>query len=124
MSVATPRASDGDDGASTGDSAQLWPGLAANRAAIAELCRALCIRRLAAFGSAVTGGFDEAWSDVDLLVEFDPQRRHRRYEDYFELKEGLEALLGRPVDLVTPEALANPYFATSVASTEAELYAA
>ena len=111
-------------GSSAADGATMWPVLAANHAAIAEMCRRLDIRRLAVFGSAVTRDFDESRSDVDLLVEFDPDRRDRRYEDYFELKEGLEALLGRPVNLVTPEALANPYFAASVTSTEAELYAA
>ena len=102
----------------------LWPELAAKREAIAELCRALGVRRLAVFGSATTGEFDPSRSDVDFLVAFDPARRARRFEDFFGLKEGLEALLDRPVDLVTPDALTNPYFAESVARTEAELYAA
>lgn len=102
----------------------LWPPLSTNRSAIEELCRAHHVRRLAVFGSATTSCFDPNRSDVDLLVEFDPDRRSRRFEDYFGLKEGLEALLGRPVELVTPEALANPFFAASVTNTEAELYVA
>ena len=108
---------------SAGDGARMWPVLAADQTAIAELCRRLGIRRLAAFGSAVAGGFDEARSDVDVLVAFDPDRRERPYEDYVELKEDLEALLGRPADLVTPEALTNPYFAAWVSRTEVKLYA-
>ena len=39
-------------------------------------------------------------------------------------KESLEALLGRPVDLVAPVALENPHFAASVAESGQELYAA
>jgi len=40
------------------------------------------------------------------------------------LKEALEALLGRPVDLVDPSAMDNPYFAEMVEHTRQELYAA
>jgi predicted nucleotidyltransferase len=55
------------------------------------------VRRLNLFGSAARGDFDPQRSDVDFLVEFD-----RTHTDalYFGLKEALEGLLGRPVDLV------------------------
>ena len=102
----------------------LWPPLSTNRSAIEELCRAHHVRRLAVFGSATSSRFDPERSDVDLLVEFDSRQRTKRFEDYFGLKEGLEALLGRSVELVTPDALANPFFAASVADSEAELYVA
>ena len=39
--------------------------------AIAELCRRFGVRRLDLFGSAVTGRFDLARSDLDFLVEFE-----------------------------------------------------
>lgn len=94
-----------------------------DRDAIADLCRRRGVRRLAVFGSAVTDRFDEARSDVDFLVEF-TEGRHGRFDAYFGLKEELEALLGRAVDLVTPSALENPYFAASVEATAQELYAA
>ena len=102
----------------------LWPALSTNRSAIEELGLAHHVRRLAVFGSATSSRFDPNRSDIDLLVEFDPDRRSKRFEDYFGLKEGLEAVLARPVELVTPEALANPFFAASVTATEAELYVA
>ena len=59
------------------------------------------VARLAVFGSV---GRDEARtdSDVDLLVEFD---RPVGLFAFSELKEYLEGLLGRPVDLVTRAAL-------------------
>ena len=102
----------------------LWPPLSTNRPAIVDLCRAHHVTRLAVFGSATSSRFDPERSDVDLLVEFDSRQRTKRFEDYFGLKEGLEALLGRSVELVTPDALANPFFAASVADSEAELYVA
>ena len=98
-------------------------GPALNREAIAALCRAHSVRSLAVFGSAVTGRFDESRSDVDFLVEFTDDVPDR-FDAYFGLKEGLEALLGRPVDLVTSGALENPHFAASVIGQSEELYAA
>ena len=47
-----------------------------------------------------------------------------RFDAFFGLKESLETLLKRPVDLVDPSALQNPYFAQSVVSSRRELYAA
>ncbi|MHB1510126.1 MAG: nucleotidyltransferase family protein [Acidimicrobiales bacterium] len=98
--------------------------LSDNRDAIIELCQCYGVLRLAVFGSAVTDEFEPERSDVDFLVEFDPGRRRARFDDYFGLKEALEALLSRQVDLVTREALANPYFAESVERMCTDLYAA
>jgi len=64
------------------------------------------------FGSAGTDRLDEATSDIDSLVEFD-DTPVSRFDAYFGLKEDLEALLGRPVDLVSTAAVENPYFANS-----------
>lgn len=72
--------------------------------AVAELCRRYGVRRLDAFGSAVGGnGFDPARSDVDLLVEFGGDLDD--VAAYLDFKEALEALLGRPVDLVERQAV-------------------
>jgi len=98
--------------------------LTACRGEITELCQLFGVSRLTVFGSAASGGFDPGHSDIDFLVSFNPAREARRFEDYFGLKEGLEALLYCPVDLVTPEALANPYFAASIESNGEEIYAA
>lgn len=94
-----------------------------DREAVSDLCRRFGVHRLSVFGSAMTDRFDETRSDVDFLVEFadDPAAR---FDAYFGLKEALEALLGRPVDLVMPSALENPYFAASVEANAEELYAA
>lgn len=97
------------------------PGL--EEGVIAELCQRFHVRRLSIFGSAVTSAFDPETSDVDFLVEFDDGATDL-FGAYFDLKEALETLLGRPVDLVTPKSLENPYFAESVERTRRDLYAA
>ena len=97
--------------------------LMVDRDAIAALCRRYGVRRLAMFGSAANETFDQADSDVDFLVEFE-QDTTDGFGSYFGLKEDLETLFSRPVDLVMPDALENPYFAESVAASARELYAA
>jgi len=66
---------------------------------------------------------DPQRSDLDFLVDFDADSS-RLFDRYFGLKESLEALYGRPVDLVMPGALDNPYFAASVRRNSQEMYAA
>jgi len=94
------------------------------RSEIEHLCRELGVRRLDVFGSATGDTFDETSSDLDVLVEFDATPGFDYYSAYFGLKEGLETIVGRPVDLVTASAVENPYFRERVMRTKEQLYAA
>ena len=83
-----------------------------------RLCRRFHVRRLELFGSAARDDFDPERSDFDFLVEFDRQHRDAlSLRTYFRLKEGLEALFGRPVDLVELGAIRNPYLKRSINSS-------
>ncbi len=95
-----------------------------HRVRIAELCRRFRVRRLDLFGSAARDDFEEARSDVDFLVEFLDESVGPGLDAYFGLKEGLEALVGRPVDLVMPEAVTNPYVRADIARHRTTVYAA
>lgn len=64
--------------------------------------RALGVVRLALFGSVLRNQARPD-SDVDVLVQFTPGAK--TYEHFFALSELLESRLGRPVELVTTEAL-------------------
>ncbi len=88
---------------------------------IAELCRRLQVGRLAIFGSATSDDF-RADSDVDVLVSFE-RDGDGLFNRYFDLKEGLEAIFGRPVDLVMEDSLRNPYFRASVERSKRTVYA-
>jgi len=95
------------------------------RQEIESLCRRLGIRRLDLFGSAIGASFDVDTSDVDVLVEFDLDRPDFDYfNTYFTLKEGLEHILGRAVDVVSVTSIRNPYFRDRVMRTRESLYAA
>ena len=51
-------------------------------------------------------------------------RRGEYADAYFGLREDLEGLFGRPVDLVMIAAVTNPYFLKNIESTRRVLYAA
>lgn len=91
--------------------------------ALTDLCEKYHVERLDVFGSAATGDADES-SDIDFLVEFDSSVNPRRFDNFFELRRALEELFGRPVDLVEPGGLRNPYFVRRVNETRREIYAA
>ena len=75
---------------------------------IASFCREKHIRRLAIFGSALRSDFRPD-SDIDLLVEFEPDHTPSFF-GIARMERELSALLGgRKVDLRTPEDLSR-YF--------------
>jgi predicted nucleotidyltransferase len=92
-------------------------------AELRELCRRFGVARLELFGSATTDAFDPERSDLDFLVDFDANPADL-FKRYFGLKESLEVLYGREVDLVMTGALANPYFIEAVNQTRQLVYAA
>jgi predicted nucleotidyltransferase len=98
--------------------------IAQNSHRITELCRRYRVRRLEVFGSAASDGFDPQRSDVDFLVEFEPLAEGLHADAYFGLRESLEELLSRPVDLVMTRAIRNPYFLEAIEPTRTLLYAA
>ena len=77
-----------------------------NLEAIGRLCRLYGVRKLELFGSILRQDFDPEHSDVDLLVKFE-RRVADSFANFLDLKEALEQLLGRPVDLVELRAIRN-----------------
>lgn len=82
---------------------------------IADFCRRHHVRRLALFGSVLRPDFGPA-SDVDVLVEFDPH--HVPGLDVFAMEEDLAGILGRKVDLKTPQFLSRYIRDQAVAEAE------
>jgi predicted nucleotidyltransferase len=95
-----------------------------HREELQALCRRFHVRRLDLFGSAARGDFDSEHSDFDFIVEFDRGAPLHPFDTYFGLKEGLEALLGRNVDLVELSAVRNPYLKASIEQSRENVYAA
>ena len=91
---------------------------------IGELCRRFRVRRLYLFGSAARGAFDVDRSDLDFLVEFESMPSGEYADAFFGLREHLESLFGRPIDLITSRSVRNPYLKASIDQTREQLYAA
>lgn len=76
---------------------------------ISSLCVKHNVKALYAFGSVLTGRFNEQ-SDVDLVVDFYPLNVSDYADNYYDLKFSLEETLHRRVDLLEDKAIKNPYF--------------
>ncbi len=79
---------------------------------IAEFCRKHYIRKLSLFGSVLRDDFSPD-SDIDVLVEFDPDHTPGLIRFAGMELELAEILGGRKVDLNTPHSL-SPYFRDAV----------
>lgn len=99
------------------------PLITDNQDAIAAICREYRIKKLDLFGSAATGDFAPATSDVDFIVDLGG------YDDtvverFFGLIWALEELLGRHVDVITEAQIKNPYFREAVEEQRTLVYEA
>jgi predicted nucleotidyltransferase len=88
------------------------------RAQIADFCRRHHIRRLAFFGSVLRDDFRPD-SDVDVLVEFEPGKTPGLA--FFAMQDELSEILGRRVDLNTPNELST-YFREEVLAEAEPVY--
>lgn len=88
---------------------------------IAEFCRRNGISRLSLFGSVLRDDYSTL-SDIDVLVEFHPSARVSLF-DIGGMSVELSQILGRQVDLRTPEDLSR-YFRATVLREARPLYAA
>lgn len=89
---------------------------------LVEICERYGVARLDLFGSATTGNFNSN-SDLDFILSFEPRTPARLFDRYFGLKEDLQHLFGRDVDLLMENGIKNPYFAKSVNENRSSLYA-
>lgn len=89
-----------------------------------DIFRAHHVQRAELFGSALTSAFTNS-SDVDILVTFSDDLPILDYADnFFELKDKLELMLGRSVDLVSITSMKNPALIEAVNQQKRLLYAA
>ena len=98
--------------------------IADKREELAELCRCYGVARLEVFGSAARGtDFDPQTSDVDFLVEFEPDSGLAPFDQFFDLAEALRRTLERQVDLVESSTVHNPYLRDAINRSRELVYA-
>jgi predicted nucleotidyltransferase len=92
-----------------------------NIESIKKLCNIYKVKFLAAFGSVTRKDFN-ADSDVDFVVDFNENDPLIYTDLYFNLKDQLELLLNRKVDLIEDRAVKNPIFKYELNQTKILLY--
>ncbi|HEX2190865.1 MAG TPA: nucleotidyltransferase family protein [Longimicrobiaceae bacterium] len=89
---------------------------------IEAFCRKWKVREFALFGSVLRDDFRPE-SDVDVLVTFEEGVGHSLF-DLGEMNMELQALFGRPVDLVQKNRIENPFRRHHILANHRVLYAA
>lgn len=86
---------------------------------IARFCQQNHISTMSLFGSVLTNQFNSK-SDVDFLVEFQPEHIPTLF-DIVTMEEELSNIIGRHADLKTPNGISR-YFRDDVIATAQRIY--
>ncbi len=89
--------------------------------AVINICRAHNVVNACLFGSILTDKFSPD-SDVDFLINFGQVELLHYYDNYMDLKESLEKLLMRPVDLLEEKTIRNPILRRSIDRNKKVIY--
>jgi hypothetical protein len=89
---------------------------------IVAFCKRWKVLEFALFGSVLRDDFGPD-SDVDVLVTFEPEAAWSLFH-LVEMKDELESLFGRPVDLVEKPAIKNPFRRHAILNHQEIVYAA
>jgi predicted nucleotidyltransferase len=88
---------------------------------IQELCKNHNVDKLYLFGSILNSSFNQS-SDIDFLVRFKEIDLYSYFLNYITLKEKLEILLKRKIDLVEEQTLKNPVLIKSIEKNKTQIY--
>ena len=95
--------------------------LAPYKSDLEKIYKEMCLRRLDLGGSATRDDFADE-SDIDVLVTFEGDEN--LFDRYFSLKERLEAVFKRKVDVIEERAIRNPFFRKAVDRDRVKVYGA
>jgi hypothetical protein len=88
---------------------------------IRKLCEQYKVRTFSAFGSVTRDDFSSE-SDIDFVVDFNENDPFEYTNLYFQLKEKLENLFKRQIDLIEYRAIKNNYFRKELDETKVLIY--
>jgi hypothetical protein len=88
---------------------------------INDVCDKFNLKKLDLFGSAITSKFGPE-SDIDVLIEFGDNKNINMFNVYFDLKDELQSIFKRPIDIVVERSIKNPFFKRSINKTRTNVY--
>jgi predicted nucleotidyltransferase len=98
----------------------MLPVIPIDQARIVDFCCKWKVREFSLFGSVLREDFRPE-SDVDVLIEFEPNIPWSLY-DWIDMIDELKDIFGRDVDLVCKEGLRNPFRRKRILETRKVIY--
>lgn len=90
-------------------------------AQIKQICKEHRVKKISVFGSALTDNFSDN-SDFDFVVDFEESDPIKYTDLYFQLKEKLEEILKRRVDLIEERGIRNSFFRKEIDDSKLVIY--
>ena len=88
---------------------------------IKQLCKEYRVKNFSVFGSVLTEKFSSN-SDIDFIVDFDENDPLKYTDLYFQLKEKLEQIFKRKIDLLEERGIKNPFFRREIDESKIVIY--
>ena len=88
---------------------------------IKNLCAKHKVSKLFVLGSVLKDTFTNE-SDIDLVVDFEKLDLSEYADNYFDLKDQLESIFNRPVDLLEEKGIRNPYLRKQIENEKHLIY--
>lgn len=88
---------------------------------IKQLCKELRVKNFAVIGSVLTDNFSSD-SDIDFVVDFDENDPIKYTDLYFQLKDKLERILMRQIDLIEERGIKNSFFRKEIDESKVVIY--
>ncbi len=85
------------------------------------LCAKHKVNKLFVFGSVLKDTFTNE-SDIDFVVDFEKLDLSDYADNYFDLKDQLESIFNRPVDLLEEKGIRNPYLRKQIENEKHLIY--
>ncbi|MBW6482918.1 MAG: nucleotidyltransferase domain-containing protein [Vicingaceae bacterium] len=88
---------------------------------IKQLCKEYRVKKFSAFGSVLTDNFSSE-SDIDFMVDFNENDPIKYTDLYFQLKDKLEQILRRQIDLIEERGIKNSFFKKEIDESKVVIY--
>jgi len=88
---------------------------------IKQLCKEYKVKNFSIFGSVLTDNFSLD-SDIDFVVDFDESDPIKYTDLYFQLKEKLELILKRQIDLIEERGIKNSFLRKEIDESKVVIY--
>lgn len=85
------------------------------------LCKEYKVKKFSVFGSVLTEKFSSD-SDLDFIVDFYENDPIKYTDLYYKLKDELEQIFKRQIDLIEERGIRNSFFRKEIEESKVEIY--